>query len=57
MAAATAGYTPAQSDDGEATLELLAEENIDHQHACLHGDFDADDPDEEDEADDEDENG
>ncbi len=40
IVATTAGYATAQTDEGAATLELLAEENVDHQHACLHGDFD-----------------
>ncbi|MFP8954484.1 hypothetical protein ACLI4Z_16170 [Natrialbaceae archaeon A-arb3/5] len=37
------GETTDDSDGGEPTeysLELLAEENIDHEHACLHAEFD-----------------
>ena len=35
---AATGFATGQSE--EHVLELLAEENIDHDHACLHGDFD-----------------
>ncbi|NUB93615.1 hypothetical protein HT576_21775 [Haloterrigena sp. SYSU A121-1] len=36
--AAVTGHAMAQSE--EHVLELLAEVNVDHEHACLHGDYD-----------------
>ncbi|APX98063.1 hypothetical protein [Natronorubrum daqingense] len=38
--AGTASYGAAQTESTDEPFELLAEENIDHEHACLHAEYD-----------------